>query len=909
MYNFSIEQITIENFRGIPGPLSLDLSAPLTVIYAANGSGKSSVCQAIEWLLTGHVFSVPVEAQRCFNAVGERRVWARCRLGSEEFELIRTPSDLMCFRNGTQEKIADIDLLASITPEETGKDGRVDVRQRLKTDWLRSSRWLYSSALSLLVDNDHAERRQQIFANILGYGHLIPIKSKLETYIAALPSARSLIAKRKEIEDEIQNLASEATLNPYWKTHFAQHIKQINHLTGAGFVQNENDESTYETTALHLSQKEQDVQLRLRHLNKILAGVDTLRLAAVTEKELREHLATVSAEHRKVTLKVSQLTQLSTYLEQQKKEADTRIAKRKEEIQKLLKWPDLRQKLVKLISVDADELTLDKVNVAFPDIHSREQSQSRFKAWLAFSAIKQQLELQLNRVDALKRQITQIPTREALNALESDTSSAQHALRQKQAQYESMSTAAEQLYILGLDVARKTQSNECPLCREPQHDHLTLIQRINAIQNSVSPAKEQAFSEVETAKGAAEAALTAYNAANKRLKEGEQAQRDYDALYIDMNALIEKSEIRVWEPECSISSLIDNQETSLERSQLACDLNELLILADEDITADGSLDSVVNHSLNRLRSRDGDDARLVAGLVTSHEESVIDLGINTKAFKRLEQECEKARSHLASFLTTLAPLQESWRFLTGEASFNEERSQQLRVQQAQDSDAIQKARSHLEKAQILLRSSQGAKRLNALKTKLTLVNERIQKRESRVATGERALGVWTKHVNEIADSSLNQFLTPASELFSKMHANEVYHSLNMGRTNDAFCWQAATREITGKPGLIDAQSHFSQGQRQDPALSLFLARARNLNGSFFLDEPVAHLDDLNRVAMMDIFRMLTASEPHMHLVLTTASNHLRRHLRQKFSSNDIRGKLRIITLEGNPNQGVSASYS
>ncbi|AHG22565.1 hypothetical protein Z042_01225 [Chania multitudinisentens RB-25] len=31
------------------------------------------------------------------------------------------------------------------------------------------------------------------------------------------------------------------------------------------------------------------------------------------------------------------------------------------------------------------------------------------------------------------------------------------------------------------------------------------------------------------------------------------------------------------------------------------------------------------------------------------------------------------------------------------------------------------------------------------------------------------------------------------------------------------------------------------------------SKARTLGGSFFLDKPVAHLDDLNRVAMMDIF--------------------------------------------------------
>ncbi|MEI8640954.1 hypothetical protein P4S68_07105 [Pseudoalteromonas sp. Hal099] len=99
---------------------------------------------------------------------------------------------------------------------------------------------------------------------------------------------------------------------------------------------------------------------------------------------------------------------------------------------------------------------------------------------------------------------------------------------------------------------------------------------------------------------------------------------------------------------------------------------------------------------------------------------------------------------------------------------------------------------------------------------------------------------------------------------------------------------------------LDAEERFSQGQRQDLALSLYLARARNTGGSFFLDEPIAHLDDLNRVAMLDILRLVATSMPNMNLILTTASDSLARHLTQKFSSITDRHLLSMIHLEGNP---------
>ena len=46
-----IDRISIEAFRGIPGALTIDLDSELTVLYASNGTGKTSVFSALEWLL------------------------------------------------------------------------------------------------------------------------------------------------------------------------------------------------------------------------------------------------------------------------------------------------------------------------------------------------------------------------------------------------------------------------------------------------------------------------------------------------------------------------------------------------------------------------------------------------------------------------------------------------------------------------------------------------------------------------------------------------------------------------------------------------------------------------------------------------------------------------------------------
>lgn len=908
MNSFHINNLTIENFRGIPGELSLDLSAPLTVIYAANGSGKSSVCQAIEWLLTGTLQAVPSDAHKCFNSEGMMKVSAHCRLGDEDLILSRTEEGLISYTSEREDKLRDISLLTRITPVETGKDARADVRQRLKTDWLRSSRWLYSSALSLLVDNDHAERRQQIFANILGYGHLIPTKTRLESYVNALPSGRSLIQVRDRLQQEIADLTAENTLDPQWRAQFVRYLKQINHLTGTTFNEDDSTEIQYEQTELQLAQKEQMNFQRQQHLNNVLSGADVLTGAHTKEQSLRIALTDATSRHSAKSNEILQQKTLIIGIEQQQQEISTRIKKYRSEQKCLERWPALLENLAQHFPGDLNRLTARALYSVLPDASSGEQSRGRLSAWSALSKISSEIKLQLDKLKEFQRKIKLVPTPESLLSLETKETRALQDLQQKTAQFESMSTAAEQLYILGLDVARKTQSNECPLCHEPQPDHLALINRINTIQNSISPAKEIAFRTVEIARAEAETATKAHKAAIKLRTDGLNAQREYEALKSRLDLMVDKTGIRHWEEETSIEVLLEKRQKEEECALLAFDINALMVFADST-SDEAPLDVIFRQSLNRLNLLIQADTDIFITLSQRHQDTTAGSARMAQELSGLDTLCNTLRQELSSFLKTLAPLQESWRFIAGDTPCNTTFVHDYQHRHKQESDDLLNGKAILDQALVILRSSQNTKRLERLKEEVVRANDRIDAREKRVGIGIRTLETWTKHVHDIADRSLQQFLTPASELFSKMHANEVYQSLKMGRDDEAFCWQAATSEIIGSTGLIDAQSHFSQGQRQDLALSLFLARARNLKGSFFLDEPVAHLDDLNRVAMMDIFRMLTASEPSMRLVLTTASNNLRKHLRQKFSAPGISDNLRIITLEGNPNRGVRAAYS
>ena len=50
-----IDKMRVEAFRGIAEAAEFNFTSPLTLVFAANGTGKTTMCEAAEWLLTGQV--------------------------------------------------------------------------------------------------------------------------------------------------------------------------------------------------------------------------------------------------------------------------------------------------------------------------------------------------------------------------------------------------------------------------------------------------------------------------------------------------------------------------------------------------------------------------------------------------------------------------------------------------------------------------------------------------------------------------------------------------------------------------------------------------------------------------------------------------------------------------------------
>jgi predicted ATPase len=193
--------------------------------------------------------------------------------------------------------------------------------------------------------------------------------------------------------------------------------------------------------------------------------------------------------------------------------------------------------------------------------------------------------------------------------------------------------------------------------------------------------------------------------------------------------------------------------------------------------------------------------------------------------------------------------------------------------------------------------------LHSLEEVIGTIEEKVKKIDRKRDQALEAARLFREKANRYCAEQLDCLFDIAFPMFSRVQANEVFDSLQRGPLKNPFDWVAksSSYEFTPSP-------HFSMGQRQDLALAIFLARARGVKGTFFLDEPVIHLDDLNRVALMDTFRMLVLeSEPGCNFVMTTARRDFVRHMAEKFANVPaVHGMppLRIYELDGSPRVGV-----
>lgn len=896
--------VTIQNFRGIPDELVVPLDAPLTVIHAANGTGKSTICYALEWLITGKVDDLNGVALECQWGKGTTSVSAKCLIDGKLHVLTRTNSSLWMTQDGEKKKkINDELLLEMLTPPSISGKSTIALR-KAKRGWLRNSRWLYSNSLALLIDNNKADERQQIFADILGFGHLTSTLRNLRDYRKALPNTKGLAEKVARVNTEIETLKTSLAISSPAKDTALSNLDSI-------------------FTALPPA-VEGSISERL--------GAAQLRVKSLSQKQQREMVVLNTlyeqwAQYHSSLQQIGTLRQSVNALAQEQKQASedqvvraSELSEAQEKVsgaERSIKWADdslltlqgwqsatTAQGVAEYFQ-EAD-LSQAELTARFVELGWSSDRQEQWKEATAFLSANFQKIMELERQ---KNDLTTNPVAPAINYDEKVrlADAAKNVRVRAEANFDAFSNVLGKLKAMGSEVAHTHDDAHCPLCNYNWGTTDKLRIEISSNMDVLAPALEAAASALTQARQKEQEAVkalalatsqkSAYDAYLARSNSVGQELQSFATRtkYFEIMRVQDFSEMHL----AGLANLNSRVTSAIQLSRIFAKLAEVekffgIIPANgaspRVSTAVERFDSYKKHFQDQFDQYEPARTRLI----------LVVQGLS-QAVQSKANEIAGLNASIAAAVGITSSFDSLWRELFGDQPVLTQSYELMHKQVSQRGNEVATYSSMLDECEAVVSVDTDSAKLKKLEQELVELTSKLKIGTDYIAEADLAIEQYALHVKDFTASSLKPLLSPAAELFSRMHANEVYKGLGVSEGEDALKW---TVFAEGHEPALDAEGKLSQGQRQDLALSLYLARARNTGGSFFLDEPIAHLDDLNRVAMLDIFRLVATSMPSMNLILTTASDSLARHMAQKFSSITDRHLLNMIHLEGNPRNGV-----
>ena len=910
MNNLVIKFISVEirNFRGVPKELKIPLDARLTVIHAANGTGKSTICYALEWLLTNKVNDLPTTTDfSCEWGSGDTSVHVECEINGIRYELKRINGKawIKAEADIKMKKIKDSDLLGMLTPTSVS-GGTAQATNRARRDWLRNSRWLYANSLSLLVDNSESATRQQIFADILGLGHLASTLSNLKEYRNELPKTQGLETKLKSILEDIETLEERLSKSQQGRD---QAIPKLNTVL-SGFPDSQpsgNVSDDFKSAQLKVAKLLQATRQRKEALNLLLEGWTEYESSRVqlstTRKQLKENIdigETLSKEHRLLS---GQLSEVDISIGQ----AKLGLGWAQSQIALLEQWDNLAKNTI-VAQINHDAVNFFKT-IEYELIEYR-WDDGRQQLWLSaleyLIANKDNLLILLKqRSDLLRNPI--LPPAD-LAQITKSANDAKQEREKAQYTFDALSNVVDRLRALGHEAAENVITGHCPLCSHDWGNAEALRQHL--AYTAMTPEIQAAKTRLEAAQktdnlwsGLLQTARSQQKSATDYADQLESVRTRLKAIESKTNYLSTKGK------EDFTDSDIINFEGLRVRVIAAIGTKKVaqsLLEVEEFFQVQASPNAItrVLEARQRLAQYSQqhqiqlDTATLQRNnLVRSAEEKL-------RAIQAKGQESKQLNASIATASQVVSRFQDEWNQVNNGHPVSKEQHAASLARVEAELIRAEGYESQISECQLLLSVDEDSGKLGELKKEKAAVSKKLKTGQNHILTADEAISRYGEHVRNVTVSSLSPLLSPATELFSRMHANEVYHKLSV--SGNDLNWTVLAE---GNDTPLAAQEKLSQGQRQDLALSLYLSRAKSTGGSFLLDEPIAHLDDLNRVAMLDIFRLVATSMNNMNLILTTASDSLARHLAQKFSNLPNEHPLNIIHLEGNPRTGVKATVN
>jgi len=947
MNGIRLHWMKVAAFRGISCPVEFDLRSPLTLVFAPNGTGKTTMCEAAEWLLTGQIERLkdgkdfdPAELRsRFYPDLKTPNVVAALRLGPNEKYLNRTAEDqrvtaLFGTALETAKPCKPHELLSLLAPAAAADEAHYLTAINLRQRWVKGTRFLSSDALAALVDTDPntVERRRQIFADVLGIRHLLDAERLADKYAGELKTLiNALTASVDQQELEARDLEKSLTSTEALQADVVSarsEVEAAQAILGPATVADgiSNTPSSVDVmleslTAVH-SRRQHELTERTALLSEVEAQwttraqlEDAVGKGRETELKLAAQLAEIDTTGRAAAGAVAE------HVERR----DTRL----NDLSRLSAARDLlSQRTVTLLEAlqnssmpEEYRTSIAKLSDLLPEAKWPEAERRRRES--EFSTLETQLGFvrsEALRADQVNQQISQLSAQAltdkdyadleaAVQAAEVEARSAQASLDALLQPVERIQAAAREL--LAHDHSFDTQY--CPLCAT---DWQSAARLRAAIKQVLSGTPELAAAARQTSTRANQLAADL----KTRLANAKAFREQLTALHSEGGQLRE----RVSWTQLELARLglpLDQPTQTLSTAKAKLTAADALaafqqawteyspILADPNERFENTLIGNVIEALGERAGRREQDIQLnLATTTKTIEEATANRDKLASEHASVTQQLAELRIRLAEQSEQLTAFHSKWAQLSSERPPSNVTLANLRASQQSERERLSKASAHIEAARSAWTLEARRARLEQLRLSIAPQVKQRERLQQRLQTAQRTAAVFNNACATISRNQVDGLSRVVNPLFARMHANRVFDHISLGQDADFLHWLADAGDEK-----LDPSKHFSQGQRQDLALALFLARARGLGGTFFLDEPILHLDDLNRVGLLDIFRAFVL-EHHaaLNLVITTSSRALARHMIEKFAAvspiETPRGaipSLRVLEMDGNGRDGVA----
>lgn len=886
-----IDWVKISGVKAISGSIEIDLRSPLVVLYAPNGTGKTSVWQAIRDVMGD--FREP--NLKCTRDDAEPlKIIAKIRTKSGAYNAIRSGDNRLRLEPTEGSAISGTEALKLIAPEcslEGMQSKGAAVQNRLQ-DYIRATRSLPADSLSYLIDDseDSSALRRQIFADLTGTSSLQVEQRELQTYRARLLTARDDLNREKTRRVSDFNAQNSAV------NLEASDLKGLL-IEAAGYLNLPIDlavetealttlKSAYSSRfAAHDNRREQIDELR-----DVLARRDpSLSVDAISDEigrlkeAIREAEAELAVASKEKQEKLSGISSLKT--------AEARL-------NVLLAY--LGKNINSVISyIDISPST------SLAEIKGRLKGRDR--EVIAGNILLTQRQLSdLESLKAASEEHSKVAFRAAelvdLVGKAGDPKNLREQLSQIENKIEKKTenrAKLDQLRILLRDTARQilviSPSNHCPCCSHQWQSENLLVDAISsAVLLELSDSEQ-----LEELQGACRD-LTS------RLAEATKLQHQLDQVSATMQSLsiaIDKIRYRLEDVDTSPDGVAQLHRT-LELEKQSLHLHEFLEAVtlgypdiDEQSTLGSLLDKANTHSrkindnlLDLQEELDVTDLREkeVRSIVEGKKTSIVSLESRLSETKKLDGR----RGELSVILGLSADVSRDF--------------QDLQAKFSAEGQILKNIDELLRQATRSLGSARAKRLAEEIFSDIQKIQKKIDVLNAELKQADELIEFIEKSESEIGSAFFNQLGPAIATLFNHMQVNRIFQDINISVAKQSF---SLSGSIDNAVPL--SPEYFSSGQRQDLALSMFLARACTLGGSYLLDEPLLHLDDLNRTALLDCVRACvlgTRDTPTpVKLLITTANWSVARQFIQKFSNVRASAQtsaLTVYSLTGNVNVGV-----